>query len=44
MQKNKSAFVGMLFGAKIGIIFNCTGLELFIGARFGLVLGLIINQ
>jgi hypothetical protein len=43
MQKNKSAFVGMLFSARIGIIFNCTRLELFIGAGVGLVLGLIIN-
>lgn len=43
-MKNNSAFIGMLFGAGIGIIFDSTGLGLPIGAEVGLVLGLIINQ
>jgi hypothetical protein len=44
MQKNKSAFIEMLFAARIRIIFNCTGLSVHIGARVWLILGLIINQ
>ncbi len=43
-MKNKSAFIGMVFGAGIGIIFNPTGLGLPMGAGVGLVLGMIINQ
>lgn len=43
-MKNKNAFLGMIFGAGIGIIFNSTGLGLPIGAGVGLVLGLILNQ
>lgn len=43
-MKNKSAIIGMIFGAGIGIIFNSTGLGLPIGAGVGFVLGLIINQ
>ena len=44
IKKNKNAFIGMLFGAGIGIIFNSTGLGLPIGAGFGFVLGFILNQ
>lgn len=43
-MKNKSAIIGMIFGAGIGIIFNSAGLGLPIGAGVGLVLGLILNQ
>ena len=43
-MKNKSAFIGMVFGAGIGIIFNSTGLGLPIGVGVGLVLGLIFDQ
>lgn len=43
-MKNKSAFIGMIFGAGIGIIFNSTGLGLPMGAGVGLVLGLIVDQ
>jgi uncharacterized membrane protein len=43
-MKNKSAFIGMIFGAGIGIIFNSTGLGLPMGAGIGLVLGLMIDQ
>ncbi len=43
-MKNKSAFIGMVFGAGIGIIFNSTGLGLPMGAGVGLVLGLIVDQ
>ena len=44
INNTKSAFIGMLFGAGIGIIFNSTGLGLPIGAGVGFVLGLILNQ
>jgi uncharacterized membrane protein len=44
MQKNKSAFIGMIFGAGIGIIFNSTGLGLPIGAGVGFVLGMLMHQ
>ena len=43
-MKNKSAFIGMIFGAGIGIIFNSTGLGLPMGAGIGLVLGMILEQ
>jgi hypothetical protein len=43
-MKNKNIFIGMIFGAGIGIIFNNTGLGLPIGAGCGLVLGLMLNQ
>jgi uncharacterized membrane protein len=43
-MKNKSAFIGMIFGAGIGIIFNSTGLGLPLGAGVGLVVGLMIDQ
>jgi len=44
IKKNKTAFIGMIFGAGIGIIFNSTGLGLPIGAGVGLVLGMLIHQ
>ena len=43
-MKNKNAFIGMIFGAGIGIIFNNTGLGLPMGAGVGLVIGLIIDK
>lgn len=43
-MKNKNAFIGMIFGAGIGIIFNSTGLGLPIGAGVGVVLGLMLDQ
>ena len=43
-MKNKSAYIGMIFGAGVGIIFNSTGLGLPMGAGAGLVLGLIFDQ
>jgi uncharacterized membrane protein len=43
-MKNKSAIIGMMFGAGIGIIFNSTGLGLPMGAGVGLVIGLMIDQ
>ena len=43
IKKNKTAFIGMIFGAGIGIIFNSTGLGLPIGAGVGLVLGMLIH-
>ena len=43
-MKNKGAYIGLVFGAGIGIIFNSTGLGLPIGAGVGYVLGLMINQ
>lgn len=43
-MKNKSAIIGMVFGAGIGIIFNSTGLGLPIGAGVGFVLGMMIDQ
>lgn len=43
-MKNKSAIIGMVFGAGIGIIFNSTGLGLPIGAGVGLVLGMMIDE
>jgi F0F1-type ATP synthase assembly protein I len=42
--KNKTAFIGMIFGAGIGIIFNSTGLGLPIGTGVGFVLGMLIQQ
>lgn len=43
-MKNKSAIIGMIFGAGIGIIFNSTGLGLPMGSGVGLVLGLIFDK
>jgi len=43
MRKN-SEFLGMIFGAGIGIIFNSTGLGLTLGAGVGYLLGNIIKQ
>ncbi|CAM1347524.1 hypothetical protein [Tenacibaculum halocynthiae] len=43
-MKNKNAFMGMIFGAGIGIIFSSTGLGLPIGAGVGLIFGLLFNQ
>ena len=43
-MKNKGGYIGLVFGAGIGIIFNSTGLGLPIGAGVGYVLGLMINQ
>ena len=43
-MKNKHAFLGMIFGAGIGIIFNSTGLGLPMGAGVGLILGLILSK
>jgi hypothetical protein len=43
-MKNKSAIIGMVFGAGIGIIFNSTGLGLPMGAGVGLVLGLLLDK
>jgi len=43
MRKN-SDFLGMIFGAGIGIIFNSTGLGLTLGAGVGYLLGYIIKQ
>ena len=44
MQKNKSAFRGMLFATGSGVIFNTTGLSLPIDSSVRVVLSLIINQ
>ena len=43
-MKNKNAFIGLIFGSGIGIIFNPTGLGLPLGAGVGFVLGMMINQ
>ena len=43
MRKN-SEFLGMIFGAGIGIIFNSTGLGLTLGAGVGYLLGYIMKQ
>ena len=43
-MKNNSAFLGMIFGAGIGIIFNTTGLGLAMGAGVGIILGLMIDK
>jgi hypothetical protein len=43
-MKNKHAFLGMIFGADIGIIFNNTGLGLPMGAGADLILSLILSK
>ncbi|WP_347174797.1 hypothetical protein [Polaribacter uvawellassae] len=43
-MNNKNAFIGMIFGAGIGIIFNSTGLGLPMGAGVGLVIGLMLDK
>ena len=43
-MKNNYAFLGMIFGAGVGIIFNSTGLGLPMGAGAGLLLGSILNK
>ncbi len=40
----KNAFIGLVFGAGIGIIFNSTGLGLPMGSGVGFVLGLLLDQ